>query len=231
MQIRPACVAELIGPGEGEVAIETQHVAGLIDRIEHAATKHGAELMQAILERRDDTEVATATAHAPEQIRVLLLARLEQSGIRRNDVHGDHVVARKAVLADQPAHAAAKGQSGDACGGDHAHRGRQAESLRLAVEFTDGKARFGLHRARGRIDTNTLHGREINHEPVVADRLACDAVTTATYGDWKVVPAGKDHTGDHIRRASTSHDYRGAPIDGPIEDDARRIVTRLAGHE
>jgi hypothetical protein len=43
--------------------------------------------------------------------------------------------------------------------------------------------------------------------------------------------AGKADTGDHIRRAGTSRDDGGAPIDDPVEDDASRIVTRLAGHE
>ena len=46
----PHLRAELVGAGEGEVAIEAQHVAGLVDRIKHAAAEHGAELMQAILE-------------------------------------------------------------------------------------------------------------------------------------------------------------------------------------
>ena len=146
--------AELIGSGEGKVAIEPQYVAGLINRIEHAAAKHGTELMQAILERRDDAEIAAAAAHAPEQIRVLLLARLEQSAVRGDNVDGNHVVAGQAVLADQPAHATAKGQSGDTRGGDHTHRCRQPEGLRLAVEFADGEAGFGSHCLRDRIDAN-----------------------------------------------------------------------------
>ena len=177
------------------------------------------------------TEVAAAAAHAPEQIRVFLLARLEQSSVRGDDIHGDHIVAGQAVLADQPAHAAAEGQSGDACGGDHAHRGRQAEGLRFAVEFADGEAGFGSHSARGRIDTNTLHGRKIDHEPVVTDRLAGDAVTTAAHRHRKAVLAGKVDAGDHVRRAGASRDDRGAPIDDPVEDDARCIVSRLARRE
>jgi hypothetical protein len=56
-------------------------------------------------------------------------------------------------------------------------------------------------------------------------------VTTATRGDWKVVSAGKADTRHHIRRTGTSRNDRRVPIDDPVEDDARRIVTRLAGHE
>ena len=74
----------------------------------------------------------------------------------------------------------------------------------------------------GRIDTNTLHGREIDHEPVVTDRLARDAVTTATHRDWKAMLTGKADAGDDVRSAGTSRDERGTPIDDPVEDDARR---------
>ena len=34
-------------------------------------------------------------------------------------------------------------------------------------------------------------------------------MTTATHGDWKVVPAGEADTGDHIRRAGASRDIAG----------------------
>ena len=83
----------------------------------------------------------------------------------------------------------------------------------------------------GRIDANALHGREIDHQPVIADRLACDAVTAATHRHWKTVLTGEADAGDHVGRAGASRDERGTPIDDPVEDDARRIVTRLAGSE
>jgi hypothetical protein len=132
------------------------------------------------------------------------------------------------VLADQPAHAAAKRQSGDTRRGDHTHGGRKPEGLRLAIELTDGEAGFGPHGTRCTIDANTLHGRKIDHEPVVADRLAGNAVTTATHCDGQVVLAGKAHACDHVRRAGAARDDRRTAINDPVEDDASCIVSRLA---
>ena len=41
----------------------------------------------------------------------------------------------------------------------------------------------------------------------------------------------KADAGDDVRRAGTSRDERGTPIDDPVEDDARRVVTRLVRRE
>jgi hypothetical protein len=66
--------------------VEPQHFARLVDRIQHTAAKYLAELMKAILERRDDPKISATAARTPEQIRVLFLTRLEQPPICGNDI-------------------------------------------------------------------------------------------------------------------------------------------------
>jgi hypothetical protein len=43
--------------------------------------------------------------------------------------------------------------------------------------------------------------------------------------------ASKADAGDDVRGAGTSRDERGTPVDDPVEDDARCVVTRLVRRE
>ena len=119
------------------------------------------------------------------------LLAVTQAAVGGHNVHCGHVVAGKTVLADQPAHSAAKSQAGNAGRGDDAHRGGETEGLRFTIELADGQAWFGTNGAAGRIDANALHGREIDHQAVVADCLAGNAVTAATHRHRQTVLTGE----------------------------------------
>src|SRR5580700_9190281 len=123
--------AELVGASGGEVTVEVENVPRLVDRIENAAAQDRSNVVEAIFERRDYSEVPATTAHAPEQVRVFAVAGGDEATVGSHDIHGNHVVAGKAVLADQPAHTAAKGQARDAGRGDDAHCGGETEGLRF----------------------------------------------------------------------------------------------------
>ena len=75
----------------------------------------------------------------------------------------DELVDGEAVLAHDPADAAAERQAGDAGVRDDAGRHREAERLRLAVELAEQDACLDPRRARLGIDTDALHGREVDH--------------------------------------------------------------------
>src|SRR6476469_5970211 len=109
--------------------------------------------MEPVLEGRDDPKVAAA-AQAPEQVGVLTLARGHEAAVGGDAVRRDQVVAGKAVLALEPADAAAERQARDAGARDGAAGGREAERLRLAVELAPRQARLRAHGARVRVDAD-----------------------------------------------------------------------------
>ena len=78
-----------------------------------------------------------------------------ETAVGGDDVRRDQVVAGKAVLALEPADAAAERQARDAGGRDGAAGGREAERLRLAVELAPRQARL---RAQVRVFRSTRMG-------------------------------------------------------------------------
>ena len=66
--------AELLGRVGDELAVEPQHVAGVLELEEHRAAVDVLDRVQPELERGHDAEVAAAAAERPEQVRVLRLA-------------------------------------------------------------------------------------------------------------------------------------------------------------
>jgi hypothetical protein len=62
--------AQLARSGSHEVAEKTQDRGGLIERVQNGASIHLADRMETKFKRRDDSEVATATANGPEHIGV-----------------------------------------------------------------------------------------------------------------------------------------------------------------
>ena len=84
-----------------------QYLYGTIPGVEHEGAHHlGAHGMQPVLEGGDHAEVAAPAADGPEQVRVLLLAGRQEAAVGGDQLYGDEVVGREAVLAPQVAHAA-----------------------------------------------------------------------------------------------------------------------------
>ena len=120
------------------VAIEAQHLPGLLHRPEDRPGQHlRPQRHAAELELGDDPEVAPAPAHAPEEVRVLLRARLDELSVGRHEVDGDELVDRQPVLAHDPADPAAEREPGHAGVRDDAGRHREPERLRFPVELAE----------------------------------------------------------------------------------------------
>ena len=86
----------------GKVRVEAQDFACLRNRVhERAAIDLRAEPVQLILEGRHDTEISTAAANAPVQIRILVSARTAKPAVRGNDIDGEYIVARQTEAACQ----------------------------------------------------------------------------------------------------------------------------------
>src|SRR4051812_40875994 len=91
--------------------------------------------MELVLEGGDHAEVAATATQTPEEVGVFGGARDQQGALRGDDIGGQEVVARQAVLPCQPAKAAAQGQAGNTGIGHGAPGCCQAESLSLTVEI------------------------------------------------------------------------------------------------
>ena len=107
--------AELVGRFGGEVAVEAQHVGGVVGRPEDGAGHHGrADRMQGEPERGDDAEVAAAASQRPEQIGVFVGGRVDDAPLGGDHFGGKQVVDGEPVFAHEEADAAAEGEAGDA---------------------------------------------------------------------------------------------------------------------
>ena len=138
------------------LAIEAEHVPGLLHRPKHRPGQHlRPERHAPELELRDDPEVAAAAAHAPEEICVLVRARLHELALGRHEIDRDELVDREPVLAHDPADPAAEREPGDAGVRDDAGRHREPERLRLLVEL----ARAGRRPARAPFASRDRPGR------------------------------------------------------------------------
>ena len=98
-----------------------------------------------------------------------------------DDVGADEVVAGQALLAHEPADAAAEGEARDAGGRDQAAGGREPEGLCLGVEVLPEQAGLGDHAARAGIDAGALIIDRSMTMPSVVEKpgIECEPPRTA----------------------------------------------------
>ena len=107
----------------------------------------------------------------------------------------------------------------------------------LAVEVAEQRPGADECAARQRIHAHAAHGREVDHQPAVADRLAGEAVAAAAHGDEQVVGAGEVHRARDVGRAGAARDDRGTAVEHAVPDapracrspHRRRAARRRAG--
>ena len=100
--------------------------------------------------------------------------------------------------AHEPTIAAAQRKSGDADLGIRPAGNRQTEGLRCAVEFAPQHSALGLRAAGYCIDLNCLHGREVDHKSIIADRCTGTTVSASPHCNEKLVLAGKSQCDDNL---------------------------------
>ena len=153
-----------------------------------------------------------------------LLARGHELAVGRDEIDGEQVVDRRAVLAHQPADAAAERQAGDPGVGDDPADGRQPEELRLSVELSPQDTGLCARRPRLRVDRDALHRRQVDHQPPIADRMPADAVTPGADRDHQIVLARESHRRDHIGHARAASDAGRMAVDRAVPDPAGSVV-------
>jgi hypothetical protein len=189
-----------------------------------SADNHRADLMQPVFERCHDTEVTAATADRPEQIAVLVGARVHQLTSCQHQIGADDVVHGHPESPFEPPEATAECQTGNSGITYSSTRGRETERLRLTIELSPAQAGFGTHGLRLAIHPDALHVREVDHQAVVARPHAGDAMRTATNGYRQGIVTPVIHRRHHIRGAAASDDDRRAPIDHGVPDTTALVV-------
>src|SRR4051794_34221871 len=99
--------------------------------------------MQLVLERRNDAEITTASAQAPEQVGIFAPAGRQELAIGGDDNSRQKVVAREAISASKPAQATPQGQPRDPGVRIGAACRCQTEGLRLVVKIAPSHASLG----------------------------------------------------------------------------------------
>jgi hypothetical protein len=113
-----------------------QHLARALEREEHHARVQLLERVDRELDRRDHAEIAVAAAQRPEQVGLHRGVRADVAAVGEHELDRRDAVGLQAVLAGQPAHAAAERVAGDADVRRRAVQARQAvggEARRDAV--------------------------------------------------------------------------------------------------
>jgi hypothetical protein len=221
---------QLVGAVRDPVAVEAKHLGCVLHGPEHGAGHDlRADRMQSELEVGHDAEVPTAAAHAPEQIRVLVLAGLHELAVGGDDVDGDEVVDAEPVLAHDPADATAESQPGDAGVGDDAGGDGQPEGLRLTIELAEQHSGLGARPSRFGVDPSALHGPEVDEQAVVAHRQPGEAVTTAPHSDRQLVLAPEPSCGADIGHAGAAGDQPRPTVDRAVPDLAVVVVAGIGG--
>jgi hypothetical protein len=107
---------------------------------------------------------------------------------------------------------------------------RQPEQLRFSVELSPQDAGLCARRPRGRVDLDAFHRRQVDHEPVVAERLPADSVATGADRDEQVALAREAHSRDHVGNACAARDAGRTAVDRAVPDPAGGVVAG-AGRE
>ena len=115
-------------------------------------------------------------------------------------------------------------------GDDPADR-RQPEELRLAVELAPEHAGLSARGARRRIDSDSLHRREVDHEPAVTERVAADAVATGAHADQQIALAGEADRGDDVGDTGAAGDAGRMAVNRAVPDPAGSVVAGAGGHQ
>src|SRR5438552_9778654 len=77
---------EVVGRRLNQIPIPFHHLGGFAYLVQHRPAVNGIDRMQLESKRHHDPEVPAAAANGPEQIRVLIGARLYKSSISQNQI-------------------------------------------------------------------------------------------------------------------------------------------------
>ena len=154
--------SELLRGGSKVVAEEREEGFRLGQWVDEPAPQYLGHRMEPVFKRGDNAKIAPAAPHAPEELLVLTAIDCQERAVRRDDIHGQEVIAAQAILAAEPALATPERQPRDARGGDHAPWRRQAKGRSLPVEIAPRDTALGMDRLAQGVDAQAFHRTEVD---------------------------------------------------------------------
>ena len=222
--LEPGEAAELLGSVPDELVEHPEHGGGVFQVVEDRPGKDLVDLVEAILERGHDAEVATPAPQPPEEILVLALARGEERPVRGDHVGRDQVVDRQPEPAGQVADASAQRETGDARGRDDPAGCRQAEGVRCVVEVSPRGPGIGTSGLVPRIDMHGAHLRHVDDEAAVVRPESGPAVHAATHGKVEPMLPGEVHGSDDVADLLGLQDRQRPLVEHAVVYRARLVV-------
>ena len=222
--------ADRAGQGGHHVRVAAQRggrLLRLVDRDPDA--HHRAEIVGPEGEAGDDAEVAAATPQRPEQVGMRVRGDLDYLAAGQDELQGDEVVAGQAVLAGEPADAAAQRQAGHAGLGHDP--GRDDEPVRRGgrVDVAEQAAAARVHQLAFGIDGHLAQAGQVDGQAAVRHGLAGHVVAAAADRGREPVLAGHGDRGHHVLGAGAAQDQAGTPVDHGVPDQPRLFVVRVVG--
>jgi hypothetical protein len=97
--------------------------------------------------------------------------------------------------------------------------------LRFLVELAECHSWFYARDTLIRINMDGPHRRQVDQEPAVAHRVACNIVSAAAYRHEQAVVSRKAHGTNHIACDPATHDRTWSPIDHRVPNCPRFVET------
>ena len=135
------------------------------------------------------------------------------------------------MLAAEVTDSAVQRQAGDTRRRDDAAGHREAEQLGLTIEVSPGRAALHTDGLRIRVDVDTAHLREVEHDSAVVDGVAGDVVPSGLDREHEALLAREVDRVDDVGCTAALHDQRRAPIDQRIPDRACLVIAGIVRSE
>jgi hypothetical protein len=187
--------------------------------------------MDGELDRGDDAEVAAAPAQGPEEIGVVLRVGAHQLAVGGDELQRRDGVGLQAVLARQPAHAAAERVAGDADVRRRAVERGEAMGREPRRDALPLDARADPDGHRRRIHDDLLERADVEQDGVLEAAERPLVVTRRLRGDAQ--PGGSrvgDRRDDVLGVGREGH-RRGMLVEEEVEGGAGRIPAGIAGQD
>ncbi len=218
---------KLLGRGFG-LGDEPVDRVGVRREDQHAADDR-LDRMQAVVESRGDAEVAASSSDRPEEIGLRVGVDVAELAVRGHDVGCDEVVDRQAVLAHEVPDAAPERDPSDPHRPAVAEPDHETVLVRRGCDLARRKPRLGPGGATLDVDVERAHVLEVEHDAVVPDAVARDAVAAAPNGEPGTGVAYERDDARNVGVVGDASDRGWATIHAAVEEGARPVVVGISG--
>ena len=216
--------------GRHHAGVLAQRGVGLLRLVDRDAdAHHRAEVVGPEGEPGDDAEVAAAAAQRPEQLGVRVGVDLDHLAGGQDELQRDEVVAGQAVLAGEPADAAAEREAGHAGLGHDPGRDDQLVRRGRGVDVAEPAAAADVHQLALGVDGDVAQPGQVDGQAAVRHGLAGHVVAAAADRGREPVLAGHADRGHHVLGAGAAQDQAGPPVGHGVPELAGLLVLGVVG--